>query len=164
MRPIITVSNATELLLKHLLHWSEITLLKIKKKDVSKEVAVYKINLPDSESLGFKASFSPFAKERRYPFKNPRHSSIGISSHFTNIESEEVSSTIKFGALFGAVGRIMKEETSKKLPHHKMLKPCKYFNSFILELAFSNLFLKTPHCKVRVKDLAGGATKIHMLD
>lgn len=81
---------------------------KEKKKYISKEVAIYTINIPDSESLGFKASFSPFAKERRYPFKNPRHSSTGMSSHFTNIESEEVSSTIKFGAVFGAVQRIMK--------------------------------------------------------
>lgn len=85
-----------------------------------------------------------------------------MSSHFTSIESEDVSSTIKFGAVFGAAGRIMKEETSKKLPYHKMLKPCKYFISFILELAFANLFLKTPHCKVHVKDLAGGATKTQL--
>lgn len=71
------------------------------------------IDLPDSKSLGLKASFSPFAKESRYPSKNPWQSSIDMSSHFTNIESEEVSSTVKFGARFGAVGRIKKEEVSQ---------------------------------------------------
>lgn len=43
---------------------------------------------------------------------------MGMSSHFTNIESEEVSSTVKFGARFGAVGRITKEKASKKPPYH----------------------------------------------
>lgn len=43
-----------------------------------------------------------------------------------------------------------------------MLKPCKYLISFISGLAFSNLFLKAPHCKVHVKDLAGDTTKIQL--
>lgn len=92
---------------------------KEEEKSLSKEVTIYRFHLPDSKSLGFKASFSPFAKERRYPSKNPWQSSIGMSSHFTNIESEEVSSTVKFGARFGAVRRIMKEKASKINPSTK---------------------------------------------
>lgn len=45
-----------------------------------------------------------------------------------------------------------------------MLKPCKYLISFIVELAFSNLFFKTPYCKVHVKDLPGVYKNTAMLD